>query len=98
MEPVPAHLERSFRRELEFVAPSRHKQPADSVPDLVLDPAEEEGPEQIQSLHYDLAAPLLEEFVLCLEPYPRSLGSAFAPQSQDAEQPQSPFAVLKTLK
>ena len=68
LEPVPAHLERSFRRELEFVAPSRHKQPADPVPDLVLDPAEEEGPEQIQSLHYDLAALLVGQQSMPISP------------------------------
>jgi hypothetical protein len=98
LEPVPGRLERNFSRELQFTGPSRHKPAEDSVPDVVLDLAEEEGPEEIQSLHYDLAAPVLEEYVLSLEPYPRSPGAAFAPKSEAADRPESPFAVLKGLK
>jgi uncharacterized metal-binding protein YceD (DUF177 family) len=98
LEPVAGHIEHSFRRELVFVGPSRHKQPADSVADLVLDTAEEEGPEEIQSLHVDLAAPTLEEFVLSLEPYPRCPGVEFTPETGASDQPESPFAVLKGLK
>jgi hypothetical protein len=70
---------------------------ADSHAEVVLD-AEEEGPEEIESLHYDLAAPLLEEFVLSLEPYPRRPGVEFAPQTDGQERAESPFAVLKGLK
>jgi hypothetical protein len=64
----------------------------------VLDLAKEEGPEEIQSLHYDLAVPVLEEYVLSLEPYPRRPGVAFTPKSEPSEPPESPFAVLKGLK
>jgi uncharacterized metal-binding protein YceD (DUF177 family) len=99
LEPVPAHIAHHFRRELLFTGPARHKpEPDDSVPDVVLDLAKEEGPEEIQSLHYDLAAPALEEYVLSLEPYPRRPGVAFTPKSEPSEAPESPFAVLKDLK
>jgi hypothetical protein len=99
LEPVPAHLETRFIRELHFTGPARRKAPADeSVVDLVLDSAEEEGPEEIESLHYDLAGPALEEYVLALEPYPRAPGVAFQPPGDDQEAPESPFAVLKGLK
>ena len=98
LEPVKSRMEHSFTRELHFSGPVRHRPAAaDSGPELVLD-SEEEGPEQIESLHYDLAGPVLEEFVLSLEPYPRSPGVEFSPQSGTGEQPESPFAVLKTLK
>lgn len=99
LEPVPARLEKRFERELNFVGQVRRKLPDDeSGSDLVLDSAEEEGPEDIESLHYDLAGPALEEYVLGLEPYPRRPGVEFQPPSEGLEPPQSPFAVLKGLK
>ncbi len=99
LEPVPAHLETRFIRELHFTGQARRKRSEnESVADLVLDAAEEEGPEEIESLHYDLAGPALEEYVLALEPYPRAPGVAFQPPGDDQEAPESPFAVLKDLK
>jgi uncharacterized metal-binding protein YceD (DUF177 family) len=100
LEPVPAHLDRTFGRELVFVGASRHRDAADSAtgPDLVLDTDQEEGPEEIDSLHLDLAVPVLEEFVLSLDPYPRRPGVEFARETPDFEPPQSPFAVLKGLR
>lgn len=97
LDPVTSRMERRFARELHFQGVGRHRAAADSGPELALD-AEEEGPEEIDSLHYDLAGPLLEEFILSLEPYPRCPGVEFSPQSGTPEQPESPFAVLKTLK
>jgi uncharacterized metal-binding protein YceD (DUF177 family) len=93
--PVPAHLELKFTRELHFVGQIRHKA-ADS--EIVLDSDPEEGPEDIESLHYDLAGPALEEFALALDPYPRAPGVEFAAPSEGSERPESPFAVLKGLK
>jgi uncharacterized metal-binding protein YceD (DUF177 family) len=99
LEPVPAQIERRFSRELHFTGPVRHKPVAgDSVLDVVVDSAEEEGPEEIESLHYDLAGPVLEEYILSLEPYPRRPGVQFAPQTEPSDGPESPFAVLKNLK
>jgi uncharacterized metal-binding protein YceD (DUF177 family) len=98
LEPVSSRLERRFSRELAFVGTSRHREPDDSGPDLVLDGDEEEGPEEIDSLHIDLAVPVLEEFVLSLDPYPRRPGVEFAAKDLDSAPPESPFAVLKTLK
>jgi hypothetical protein len=99
LEPVPAHLEQCFTRELQFVGQARRKpSEGESGPDLVLDSDLEEGPEEIESLHYDLAGPALEEYVLGLEPYPRAPGVAFQPPGEGLEAPESPFAVLKGLK
>jgi uncharacterized metal-binding protein YceD (DUF177 family) len=99
LEPVPAHLDHRFTRELHFGGPVRHKPVQDdSGPELVLDSAAEEGPEEIESLHYDLAGPVLEEYVLCLEPYPRRPGVEFAPETEPPEARDNPFAVLKGLK
>jgi uncharacterized metal-binding protein YceD (DUF177 family) len=105
LEPVPAYLETRFSRELLFTGPARRKpdakaqdKGAESSADLVLDAGEEEGPEEIESLHFDLAGPVLEEYVLALEPYPRRPGVAFTPQSDASDRQESPFAVLKGLK
>ena len=97
LEPVPAHIAHRFARELAFTGQVRHRDAADDS-EVVLDLAKEEGPEEIHSLHYDLAAPVLEEYALSLEPYPRCPGVEFAPQSEGSGRPESPFAVLKGLK
>jgi hypothetical protein len=97
LEPVADHMERCFERELHFAGTVRHKDP-ESQGVLVLDSDPEEGPEDIQSLHYDLAVPVLEEYALSLEPYPRRPGVEFTPQTDAEAPPESPFAVLKGLK
>lgn len=98
LEPVPAQIDRHFHRELHFTGPVRYKPGAESISDLVLDSDEEEGPEEISSLHYDLAVPALEEFALSLEPYPRCPGVEFNPPSEASGLSESPFAALKSLK
>lgn len=103
LEPVPGRISRQFTRELEFVGARRRGGGSESGGgDLVLDPGAEEGPEEIENLHYDLAGPALEEYSMALDPYPRAANAQFAPQSQaaQAEEParQNPFAVLKSLK
>ena len=101
LEPVPAHIERSFSRELVFVGPARHRPDQAGAKgdesETVLDDLEE-GPEEITSLHQDLAVPALEEFALSLDPYPRRPGVEFTPKKGESDPPQSPFAVLKGLK
>jgi hypothetical protein len=100
LEPVAGRIDHRFERELHFIGQVRHK--ADSlgekVAELVLDADPEEVPDEIQGLHYDLAGPVLEEYTLSLEPYPRRPGVAFAPEPEAVDPAQSPFAVLKTLK
>ena len=98
LEPVPAHLERSFGRELHFDGHIRRKLPPETGGEVVLVTDLEEGSEEIDSLHYDLAAPVLEEFVLALEPYPRCPGVEFEPPTDGIAPPESPFAALKHLK
>jgi uncharacterized metal-binding protein YceD (DUF177 family) len=96
LDPVRSSIERVLHREL-HLAESRHP-PVDG--DVVVDPAsdDEDVFEEIASLHYDLATPLLEELILAIDPYPRAPGVTFAaPEDPDAK-PESPFAVLKNLK
>jgi hypothetical protein len=40
----------------------------------------------------------MEEFLLALDPYPRRPGVAFDPAAAGDPPPESPFAVLKSLK
>ena len=86
---------RDFTRELHFTGTGRWAAPAAEVD---LDLPDEEEPEEIESLHYDLAGPLLEEFLLALDPYPRRPGAEFTPQTEPSDGSLSPFAALKALK
>jgi uncharacterized metal-binding protein YceD (DUF177 family) len=92
---VPAHIERQFVRELQFRPQLRRPSHPPAPAEVSL---EEDVPEEIDSLHYDLAAPLIEEFVLAIDPYPRAPGVAFKAPREGGEAPQSPFAILKGLK
>jgi uncharacterized metal-binding protein YceD (DUF177 family) len=92
---VPVHIERRFIRELHFTPALRHSPDLPAAVDLRL---EDEMPEEIDGLNYDLAGPLIEEFVLAIDPYPRAPGVAFEPPGGGGEAPENPFAVLKGLK
>jgi hypothetical protein len=97
LAPVSMHIERTVERELHLVSHVARDLAAHGDV-LVSGTDEEEGPEDIDSARYDLAAPLLEEFLLALDPYPRAPGVVFeSPGDKDAK-PESPFAVLKALK
>jgi hypothetical protein len=102
LEPVPARIDHQFYREFHFTGPTRRKAAPESPAEVVLDSAfaddPDEAPEEIESLHYDLAAPALEEYVLALEPYPRCPGVEFTPPDDGLPPPENPFAVLKGLK
>lgn len=88
---VGAHIALRFDRELHFAPALRRTGAAVEVA------LEDDMPEEIDSLHYDLAAPLVEEFVLALDPYPRAPGVEFQPPEGEGAA-ESPFAVLKGLK
>jgi uncharacterized metal-binding protein YceD (DUF177 family) len=92
---VPAHIGREFTRELHFNPGLRRTQDVPEPEDI---PLEDDQPEEIGSLHYDLAAPLIEEFLLAIDPYPRAPGVEFEPPADGVPAPESPFAVLKGLK
>jgi hypothetical protein len=103
LEPVAAAIRHDFVRELHFTGPAR-RAPANAPAAAELDlsdqmaPDADEAPEEIESLHYDLAGPALEEFILALDSYPRAPGVEFAPGESSDPPPESPFAVLKSLK
>jgi uncharacterized metal-binding protein YceD (DUF177 family) len=92
LEPVHSTIERRIFRELHY---------GESTPlhsDVVVDADADEVREEISDLRYDLAAPLLEELALAIDPYPRAPGVTFSPPSDKGGQPDSPFAVLRKLK
>lgn len=94
LEPVESRISRHITRELRL-AP---RLPLPEAGELTLAAGDDDVPETIASPDYDLAAPLLEEYVLAIDPYPRKAGVAFdLPAAPEAPQ-SSPFAVLKALK
>ena len=96
LEPLAAQLHRDFGRELVYQPALRRVEKAEK--DVLITPDDEDAPEEIESLHYDLAGPLVEEFVLAIDPYPRAPGVEFQPPDEASGKPENPFAALKTLK
>lgn len=96
LDPVRSHIAHSFARELHYTPPlKRHE---DIAGELMLAAGDDDVPDEITSTRYDLAGPLLEEFVLAIDPYPRAPGVAFEAPADAVAKPESPFAVLKKLK
>ncbi|HEY3638283.1 MAG TPA: YceD family protein [Rhizomicrobium sp.] len=95
LEPVHSHIARNFTRTL-HITPSLQRYPDKGglVPSASV---EEDAPDEIESLRYDLAAPLREEFALAIDPYPRAPGVEFE-TPDDGDKTDSPFAALEQLK
>jgi hypothetical protein len=91
--PVRSRLEVPIHRELLLTHTAR---PLKNI-ELGEAAGDDEVPDEIDSLHYNLAEPLLEEFALALDPYPRAPGVEFAAPAEDDAKPESPFAVLRNL-
>ena len=92
---VPAHIERRFLRDLHFSPALRRTGEPSPAEEVSLD---DHPPEEIETLHYDLTAPLIEELLLAIDPYPRAAGVEFQPPGDGDKPLESPFAVLKGLK
>lgn len=95
LEPLKVHIKETFSREIHVV---RRARAAQKDVEVTIGSGDDDGPEEIASHKYDLAGPLLEELSLALDPYPRAPDEVFAPPSVPGDQPESPFAILKTLK
>ena len=95
LEPVHSHIERSFSRTL-HLTPGLHRH-ADKGGLVPAASADEDAPDEIESLRYDLAAPLREELALAIDPYPRAPGVEFE-SPPDRDDSDHPFAVLERLK
>lgn len=90
LEPVKSHIARSFHRDL-FLTQTKPEMEVDIAP------VDDDGREEIASLRYDLAVPVLEELALAIDPYPRAAGVEFE-SPPDEDQPEHPFAALKALQ
>jgi len=78
---------------------SRRRAPApEPAAAIEISTLDEEGPELLESPVLDLAAPLLEEVSLALDPYPKAPGAVFEAPADEAGPEDSPFAVLQKLK
>jgi len=93
LEPVRTHLERKFSRDLLFTQAAQHV-----AKEIDIAPVGEDGREEIASLRYDLAVPVLEELALAIDPYPRAPGVAFEPPPDPDSAESHPFAALGRLK
>ena len=96
LEPVSSSISMEFTRALHLVP--HVKKMVDFSGELSPAAGDDDVPEEIDSPRYDLAAPLLEEFSLAIDPYPRAPGVAFDAPEEAEEEPESPFAVLGKLK
>jgi uncharacterized metal-binding protein YceD (DUF177 family) len=96
LAPVRNRVELHVHRELHLTHQIRHR-PNEVIP-LAAGAGDDEVPEEIESLDYDVAAPLLEDFALALDPYPRAPGVEFAVPAETEPARENPFAVLKSLK
>ena len=93
LEPVRTRIERKFSRDLHLTPQARHP-----VKEIDIAPVDEDGREEIASLRYDLAVPVLEELALAIDPYPRAPGVAFEPPPDPDAAELHPFAALRSLK
>ncbi|HEY1708390.1 MAG TPA: DUF177 domain-containing protein [Rhizomicrobium sp.] len=96
LEPVASHLDKTFSRELHLTQTTRHA--ALEGEPLAPGMGDDDAPEEIDSPRYDVAAPVLEEFSLAIDPYPRAPGAAFESAPEAQAEADNPFAVLKRLK
>jgi uncharacterized metal-binding protein YceD (DUF177 family) len=101
LDPVRSHISGNFRRIFRLLPKSAaRRRKAVVEPPGVFDlfGGDEDEPELLDSPIVDLAAALLEEVSLALDPYPKSPGASFEAPPAAAAPVESPFAVLEKLK
>lgn len=91
--PVVQRIEQTFVRRL-----TRGAAAEPSTVEETIEIGEDDPPDVFTGDSIDVGLVLLEEFALALDPYPRAPGVEFAiPEELAADEPDSPFAVLKSL-
>jgi uncharacterized metal-binding protein YceD (DUF177 family) len=101
LAPVRSHLEAEFSRDYRLSPGSRPRKPSAPRSLMIADlNAEEE--ETLTGHMLDLAAPVLEEISLSLDPYPRAPGATFPATAEEGSEStaraENPFAILERLK
>ncbi len=94
LEPVRSNLSGAFTRRYRTVPQSRLRK---ITSDLEMVAGDDEI-ETLKGSSLDLAAPVLEELSLAIDPYPRAPGAEFASVEEDEPPEENPFAVLQKLK
>ena len=95
LDPVPARHSGAATRRYRVLAKASRR----ASHDIEIGSSEDEdAPEVISSSLLDVAAPVLEELSLLLDPYPRAPGVTFDPPKDESKSADNPFAVLAKLK
>jgi uncharacterized metal-binding protein YceD (DUF177 family) len=97
LEPVRSHLKGEFSREF-LIGPKLPAGFAHTAKSHEVSTLADDEPEVLSNPFVDLAAPVLEELSLALDPYPKAPGVVFEGQGQEEPAVTSPFAVLESLK
>ena len=96
LEPVPSvHKGRAERR---YRVVARNPRRRSEATEIDAGGEDEDTPELLSSSLLDIAAPLLEEISLSLDPYPRAPGVTFEAPKDEDKAADNPFAVLAKLK
>jgi uncharacterized metal-binding protein YceD (DUF177 family) len=96
LEPVSAHVAGDFERRLEIRRVRARAAPPAGV--AAESAGDDDDTEILSGSVTDLAVPLLEEFALCVDPYPRKASAEFVATDDAATLPENPFAILEKLK
>lgn len=94
LEPLRSHLEGTATREFHVVS-QRARRRAEPEEEVI--EGSESDVDTLTTNMLDIAAPVLEEFALTIDPYPRAPGAVFDAPS-DPDQSANPFAALEKLK
>lgn len=91
--PVVQRIDEAFVRRL-----TRGAAAEPSTMEETIEIGEDDPPDVFTGDSIDVGVVLLEEFALALDPYPRAPGVEFTvPEEVAVDEPESPFAVLKSL-
>lgn len=93
LEPVHSHVVRDVERHFRL-APARRSKAR--IVDYSL--TDDDETDLVTNSVIDLAAPMLEELSLSVDPYPRVPGASFVPPATSEAPPENPFAPLEKLK
>ena len=96
LEPFESDLEGEIHLRALPEGSSALGEPDEAGGELDLDPEADDPPDRLESDRIDLAAYLVEDLALAIDPFPRKPGVAFEAPEQPGEL--SPFAVLAKLK
>ena len=96
LEPVRSHISADMERHFRVAAARKRRERRSEEPEI--EDEEDEETDMLTSPVLDLAAPLLEELALSIDPYPRAPGVVFAAPVDEGGAEESPFAVLERLK